>query len=152
MEEVINELKKRVNNIEYKEIKEFREKMCSMEVSLNQANLLTESCIKSNEKMSDTLNSVKETMIIMSESMKQGNKVSEELANSVKSLGSQVNSLDNKMDEKFTEVDKKINQIDDKGKFDWELWIKNNFMKIIGRIMGIIGIIYIVIQYIKTLI
>ena len=49
----------------------------------------------------------------MSESMKTNNKVSEELASSVKILNHQVNGLEEKMDCKFNEVDCKIKEQDD---------------------------------------
>lgn len=152
MESTIEDLKKKVNNIEYKEIKELKDELCNVKLSLNQNNILTENCIKSNEKMSATLDSVRETMIIISESVKQSNTVSKELADSVKSLGGQVTKLDDKMEEKFIEVDdkinsadkevnKKINEINDKSKFDILDFVRQNWVAIIIG-AGILGYLF----------
>lgn len=144
--EEINDLKKKMNHIEYEEIKNIKDEIGNIKVNLAENGLLTKQCVDSNEKLNDTMNSVKDTMLIMSESMRQNNKVSEELALSVKSLGIKVDTMDDKFGNKFQEVDNKINGVNDKAKIDILEWIKQNWF---GIVMGIGALSYIVTQIIK---
>ena len=114
----LEEVKRKINHLEYDEIKNIKDEIGNIKVNLAENNLLTKQCVDSNEKLNDTMTSVKDTMLIMSESMKQSNKVSEELALSVKSLGNKVDTMDDKFGAKFQEVDNKINDVDDKTKID----------------------------------
>lgn len=144
--EEISDLKKKVAHLEYDEIKNIKDEIGNIKVNLAENNLLTKQCVDSNEKLNDTMNSVKDTMIIMSESMKQSNKVSEELTLSVKSLGTKVDIMDDKFGSKFQEVDNKINGVNDKSKIDILDWLKNNWF---GVVAGVGVIIYISTQIIK---
>ena len=144
--EEISDLKKKINHIEYEEIKNIKDEIGNIKVNLAENSLLTKQCVDSNEKLNDTMNSVKDTMLIMSESMRQNNKVSEELALSVKSLGTKVDTMDDKFGNKFQEVDNKINGVNDKSKIDILEWIKQNWF---GVAMSIGVLSYIVTQIIK---
>lgn len=141
----MQELAERVDYIEREEIKSIRENITEMKVELSRNSQLTETMVNSYNKMSNTMDSVKETMIAMSENMKQNNKVSEELANNVKSLNKKVDTMDDGFKTKFKEVDNKINAVNEKSKIDILDWIKNNWF---GAIMGIGAIVYAISQII----
>lgn len=132
--EEISDLKKKVEKLEYTEIKELREDINNIKLDMSRNTTLTEMSIKSSEKMSETLDSVKTTMIQMSESIKQSNQVSENLAKSVK-------SLENKVDIKFDEQEKRMDEIDNKSKIDiiktQRDGIKSKISYIIGGGLGI---------------
>lgn len=136
----IQDLESKVNKLEYEEIKNMRNEITNIKINLAENNILTKQSIDSADKLSDTLSTVKETMIQMSESMKTNNKVSEELASSIKNLNYQVNGLEDKMECKFKEVDVKIKEQDDKGKFDWQLYVKNKIIPylVAGSSIGVI--------------
>lgn len=142
----LEEVKRKINHIEYEEIKNIKDEIGNIKVNLAEDGLLTKQCVACNEKLNDTMNSVKDTMLIMSESMRQNNKVSEELALSVKSLGIKVDTMDDKFGNKFQEVDNKINGVNDKAKIDILEWIKQNWF---GIVMSIGALSYIVTQIIK---
>lgn len=61
-----------------------------LKISQERNNLLLESCIKSNEKMSNTMDEVKDTLIILAESVNQNNKIVTELAINVKALNNKI--------------------------------------------------------------
>lgn len=142
----LEEVKKKIKHLEYDEIKSIKDEIGNIKVNLAENGLLTKQCVDSNEKLNDTMNSVKDTMLVMSESMRQSNKVSEELALSVKSLGIKVDTMDDKFGNKFQEVDNKINGVNDKSKIDILEWIKQNWF---GVVMSIGAIAYIATQVIK---
>lgn len=135
--EEINDLKKKVNHLEYEEIKSIKEDISNIKSDLKINNLLTQQSIESSDKLSSTLDNVKDTMLIMSESMKRSNEASENLAKSVK-------SLENKVDVKFDEQEKRMDEIDDKSKIDLVKsgtnTIANNIWKYILLAIGFGGI------------
>ena len=142
----LEEVKKKINHLEYDEIKNIKDEIGNIKVNLAENSLLTKQSVDSNEKLNDTMTSVKDTMLVMSESMRQSNKVSEELALSVKSLGTKVDIMDDKFGNKFQEVDNKINGVNDKSKIDILEWIKQNWF---GVVMSVGAIAYIATQVIK---
>lgn len=129
-----DDLKKKVNDLEYKEIKAIKEDITQIRIDLSNNSLLTQQAIDSSKKLSDTMDNVKEAMIRISESITNTNKISTDLANSVDDLSNKVNKLDEK-------VDDRINNIENKSKFDILEWIKNNFITIIMAV-GILIYIY----------
>lgn len=147
--EKIQDLEHKVNRLEYEEIKNIKDDITNIKINLERNNILTEQSVESTDKLSDTLTTVKETMIQMSESMKTNNKVSEELASSVKILNHQVTGLEDKMECKFKEVDVKIQEQDDKGKFDWQLCIKDKLIPFLLGAGGIGALFTLIINLIK---
>ena len=89
--------------------------------------------------MSNTLDTLKDTMIEVAQSVKDSNRVTSELASTVKSLNDKVKNVESTMDKKFDEVNERIEVIDDKGKFDWMLFLKHN---VVGILLGIGALIY----------
>lgn len=142
----LEELRHKVDNLEYKELNPLKERVGRIEVSLAENNVLTKQSVETSAKLTETMGVVKETMIQLAESMKASNKVAEELSENVKTLSTQFVGLDNKVDSKFNEVDERISKIDDKSKFDIMEWIKSNFVSVV---LAIGAVTYLISQYIK---
>ena len=53
------DLKAKVNKIEYTEIKELKEEIQQVKIDLNTNNILTKQCTDSNDKMSNTLDTLR---------------------------------------------------------------------------------------------
>lgn len=144
--EIVEDLEKRMDNLQYKELQPLKDEINNIKVNLAENNLLTKQCTESNEKMSNTLDSLKETMISVAQSVKDSNKISSELAETVKNLNNKVTSVENKMDNKFEDVYKKVNKVDDKAKIDIVKWLKDNWF---GAVMAIGAIAYIISQMLR---
>lgn len=142
----MEELGKRVDHIQYEEIKEIKEDISGLKVSLAENNILTKQCIESNKTLNETMGSIKDTMLLMSENMKQSNKNSEELAQSIGSLNGKITDMDSRFSNKFQEVDNKINGVDEKSKVDILTWMKNNWF---GMVMTLGALGYIISQIVK---
>lgn len=141
----LEDLKQKVKKIEYTEIKEIKDDIQHIKIDLNTNNILTQQCTESNERLSNTLDSLKLAMVEVSQSMKDGNKVTSELALNVRDLNSKLNDVEKTMDTKFNEVNGRMEAIDDKGKFDTINFIKNNFISIL---VGVGALIYAINKFI----
>lgn len=140
----LDDLKSKVNKIEYTEIKELKEEIQQVKLDLNTNNLLTKQCTESNEKMSTALDTLKNTMIEVAQSVKDSNRVTSELASTVKDLNDKVKNVESTMDKKFDEVGDRMDAIDDKSKLDLLTWFKHNA---IGIILGVGALIYALSQF-----
>ena len=116
--EELDELKKKVNHLEYDEIKTLKDDITQIKIDLNTNNLLTQQSIKSNEKLSTTLESVQTAMFEITESLKDSNKISTELTQTVSNLNNKVDVLSDNTSERLQEFDNKITAIDNKSKID----------------------------------
>ena len=125
--EIYNDLKKKVENLEYKEIKSLKEEITDIKIELSNNSLLTQQAIDTSRKLSDTMENVKEAMIKISDSITTTNKISNDLASNVDDLANKVNRLDEK-------VENRLDDIESKSKFDILEWLKNNFVTIIMAI------------------
>ena len=90
-------------------------------------------CIKTNDKMSTTLDSVKDTMIKLSDSVTNANKISTQLTENVEKLNNKVD----KMEERIVSVD-------NKGKVDILTTIKENWIRILEAIVSLSVLAYII--------
>ena len=144
--ELYEELKDKVNKLEYTEIKKIKEEISQIKIDLNTNNILTKQSIETSKQLSEAMGSFKETMIEMGQSLKDGNRISSELAETVKNLNDKVDNVENKMSSKFSEFDSRIESIDDKSKIDILTWIKNNWF---GCVMGIGALVYVITQFIN---
>ena len=133
------DLKAKVNKIEYTEIKELKEEIQQVKIDLNTNNILTKQCTESNDKMSNTLDTLKDTMIEVAQSVRDSNKVTSELATTVKDLNNKVNNVESTMGKKFNEVNERMDAIDNKSKFDILSFFKSN---IVGIILAVGALIY----------
>lgn len=116
--EELDELKKKINHLEYDEIKTLKDDITQIKIDLNTNNLLTQQSIKSNEKLSTTLESVQTAMFEITESLKDSNKISTELTQTVSSLNNKVDVLSDNTNERLQEFNNKIVAIDNKSKID----------------------------------
>lgn len=116
--EELDELKKKVNHLEYDEIKTLKDDITQIKIDLNTNNLLTQQSIKSNEKLSTTLESVQTAMFEITESLKDSNKISTELTQTVSNLNNKVDVLSDNTSERLQEFNNKIIAIDNKSKID----------------------------------
>lgn len=135
----LDDIKSKINKIEYVEIKELKDDLQQVKLDLNTNNLLTKQCTESNEKLSSTMETLKNTMIEVAQSVKDSNRVTSELASTVKDLNDKVKNVENTMGEKFDEVNNRMNVIDDKSKLDLATWFKHN---IVGILLGVGALIY----------
>lgn len=133
-DEIYSDLRDKVKNLEYKEIKNIKEDIVGIRIELSNNSLLTQQAIDSSRKLSDTMDNVKEAMIRISESITNTNKISTDLANNVDALANKVNKLDEK-------VEHRIDDIENKAKFDIIDWLKGNFVTIIMAV-GVLLYIY----------
>ena len=129
----IDDLRKRIDNLQYKELDPLKEKVNDFAVTLERNNTLTDMCIKTNDKMSTTLDSVKDTMIKLSDSVTNANKISTQLTENVEKLNNKVD----KMEEKIVSVD-------NKGKVDILTTIKENWIRILEAIVSLSVLAYII--------
>ena len=144
--ELYEELKDKVNKLEYTKNKKIKEDISQIKIDLNTNNILTKQSIETSKQLSEAMDSFKETMIEMGQSLKDGNRISSELAETVKNLNDKVDNVENKMSSKFSEFDSRIESIDDKSKIDILTWIKNNWF---GCVMGIGALVYVITQFIN---
>lgn len=116
--EELDELKKKINHLEYDEIKTLKDDITQIKIDLNTNNLLTQQSIKSNEKLSTTLESVQTAMFEITESLKDSNRISTELTQTVTNLNNKVDVLSDNTNERLQEFNNKIAAIDNKSKID----------------------------------
>lgn len=135
----LEDLKQKVKKIEYTEIKEIKDDIQHIKIDLNTNNILTQQCTESNERLSNTLDSLKMTMVEVSQSMKDSNKVTSELALNVRDLNGKLNDVEKTMDTKFNEVNGRMDTIDEKSKIDFTDVLRTNW---IGITMGVGALIY----------
>lgn len=121
------DIEKRLDHLEYDEIKEIKATVNKMQIDMATNNLLTKQAVEASKDLSETMSKVRETMLVMSENMKQGNK---ELSDSMIALKDNIVNLEDKVDNKFEGMNKRISQIDEEGKFNMRVWFKDNFISI----------------------
>lgn len=138
-EKELDDLKSKLNKIEYTEIKEVKEEIQQIKIDLNTNNILTRQCTESNEKLAQTMDTLKTTMIEVAQSVKDSNKVTSELATTVKNLNDKVNNVESTMGKKFNEVNERMDTIDEKSKVDILGFLKSN---IVGILLSVGALIY----------
>ena len=138
-EKELDDLKSKLNKIEYTEIKEVKEEIQQIKIDLNTNNILTRQCTESNEKLAQTMDTLKTTMIEIAQSVKDSNKVTSELATTVKNLNDKVNNVESTMGKKFNEVNERMDTIDEKSKVDILGFLKSN---IVGILLAVGALVY----------
>lgn len=123
------DLKKKVEHLEYDEIKTIKEEVNGMKNNMTRTETLLEQNIKSSDRLSDTLDKVQDTMTRLSESMQHNNKAVNELSN------------------KVTNLEEKIDKVEDDGKISIPSMFKEHWF----NIMIVFGMILYILfgQYIK---
>lgn len=137
-----DELKSKINHLEYDEIKPMKEDINEMKITLSNNDLLTKQALESNKKVSDSLEVLKGTMIEVSQSIKDSNRINNEITKTIEELNKKIGAVETNTQETLKTFGNKLEEIDNKSKLDIMLWLKNNWFGIVG----IIGIIYAVIK------
>ena len=125
------ELKKKIEHLEYDEIKTIRHDINEIKITLNSNDLLTKQALESNQKLSSALDILKNTMVEVSQSVKDSNKINTEITKTIEELN-----------KKIASVETKIKEIDEKSKLDIVVWLKNNWFGIVG----ILGVLYTILK------
>jgi predicted nucleic acid-binding Zn-ribbon protein len=126
-----DELKSKINHLEYDEIKPIKEDISDIKLKMNTNDLLTKQAVENNERLSNAIDTLKTTMIEISQSVKDSNRINGEITKTIEELNKKISS-----------VEVRISEIDDKSKLDIVIWLKNNWFGIVG----ILGILYTVIK------
>ena len=136
------DLKKKVDHLEYDEINPMKEDISQMKITLSNNDLLTKQALESNERLSRAIDVLKTTMVEVSQSVKDSNRINVEITKTIEELNKKISSVESSTNENLKEFGRKIEEIDNKSKLDIMLWLKNNWFGIVG----ILGIIYTIIK------
>lgn len=136
------DLKKKIDHLEYDEINPMKEDINEIKIALNSNDLLIKQALESNKKVSDSLETLKDTMIEVSRSVRDSNRINDEITKTIEELNKRICSVDNNTRDTLKAFETKIEEIDNKSKLDIMLWLRNNWFGIVG----ILGILYTVIK------
>lgn len=131
-------LSKRIDSTE-SEIRLLRESMTGIKENMAKNNVLTEQCIKSSEKLTDTMDVVKNAMTEIANSLQNTTMVTSDLAKKMESFETKLNDTNDKMDEKFSELRGEVELVDGKSKVDVLEKLRENWIPIALLIGGIGG-------------
>lgn len=125
----LDEIRKRLDHLEYDDMKELRSDIVNMKQDMTKSNVLLEQNIKSSLRLTDTLDQVQNTMIQLTDSMRNNNDAT------------------NSLSKKVSKLEEKIDYVEDSTKFSISDWFKKNWVNLI-ILIGVMA--YIVLgQYIK---
>ena len=88
-----DELKKRVNHIEYEDLKEIRGDIQEIREDMAKNHVLLKQNIDSSERLNNTLTTVQNTMIQLSENIKHTNETTSALSSKVSNLEEKIDKL-----------------------------------------------------------
>lgn len=114
-------LPKKIDKIEYTEIKELKDKIENIELDLAKNNLLTQQNTEAMNKMSQTMDSVRETMVQISDAIEYTSKTNQELAENIRQQNvkiDKIQSRQDKYDEHMREIQQEIDDNEEKNKID----------------------------------
>lgn len=138
----LEDFKKKIDHLEYDEINPMKEDINDIKVNISKYDLLIKQALESNKKVSDSLEVLKDTMVEVSRSVRDSNRINDEITKTIEELNKRISSVDNNTKDALEKFETKITEIDNKSKLDIMLWIKNNWFGIVG----VIGIIYTIIK------
>ena len=138
----LEDLKKKIDHLEYDEINPMKEDINEIKITLTSNDLLVKQALESNKKVSDSLEVLKDTMVEVSRSVRDSNRINDEITKTIEELNKRISSVDNNTKDALEKFETKITEIDNKSKLDIMLWVKNNWFGIVG----VIGIIYTIIK------
>lgn len=125
------DLKKRVDHLQYDEIKPLREELNDMKIALNSNNILTEQTMESNKKLSDTMDAFKDTMVEIAQSVKDSNRVTGQLADTVNELNIKISSVESNTKKSLDEFGETLDKLDEKSKVDILEWVKSKWFELL---------------------
>ena len=117
--EQFDEIKKKMAHLEYDEIKELKEQIQGIKEDMVRNKMLLEQSIATSSKLSDTLSTVQEAMIKLTSNMQYNNEATVNLSN------------------KVTNLEIKIDSIDQNSKIDMHKWFKDRWFNIV-MLIGIV--------------
>lgn len=136
------DLKKKIDHLEYDEINPMKEDINEIKVTITKNDLLIKQALESNHKVSESLEVLKDTMLEVSRSVRDSNRINDEITKTIEELNKRISSVDNNTKETLEKFENKIEEIDNKSKLDIMLWLKNNWFGIVG----ILGILYTILK------
>lgn len=136
------DLKKRVDHLQYDEISPMKDDINEIKVALNTNNMSIKQALESNKKVSDSLEVLKDTMVEVSRSVRDSNRINDEITKTIEELNKRLCSVDSNTRETLKSFENKIIEIDNKSKLDVMLWMKNNWFGIVG----ILGMLYTILK------
>ena len=116
----LDSFEKKIDSLEYKDIKEIRGEVQCIKVDLAKNNLLTEQNTQAMNEMSRTMGSVRETMIQITGAIDSVSSANKELAINIK-----------QQNDKIDEIKMRQDEIEDKSKFDILDFVRNNFVSMV---------------------
>ena len=105
------------------DIRETRKDLSTIKENMAKYNVLTEQCVKSYDKLNDTMDVFKDTMQEVTRSLKDSNEKME-------SFEERLNDTNQKMDENFASLRGEVELVDEKSKVDVLAWLKDNWLKL----------------------
>lgn len=120
-------LPKKIDKIEYTEIKELKDKIENIEVDLAKNNLLTQQNTEAMNKMSETMDSVRETMVQITSAIEYTSKTNQELAENIRQQNEKIDKLQARQDtydNHMRKMQEEMNDNEEKNKIDIRLAIK----------------------------
>lgn len=136
------DLKKRIDHLQYDEITPMKDDINEIKLTLNTNDMLIKQALESNKKVSDSLEVLKDTMVEVSRSVRDSNRINDEITKTIEELNKRICSVDNNTKDTLKAFENKITEIDNKSKLDVMLWMKNNWFGIVG----ILGILYTILK------
>lgn len=146
-EEEIKKLQKKIEALEYKDIKRIEEKIKEIEINYTSNNVYTEQNTKVIEGINTTMSCMQETLIKLSIAFEGYGKTIEQLLDSSKTTNveiSEIKQTQNRLAKDFSKHEKEImdmkkdiTQNEEKSKFDFILFVKNHISEVIfATILG----------------
>lgn len=135
----MEELRKRIDNVQYKDIQNLREKIEKIEIDLAKNNLLTQQNTDAMNKMSLTMDSVRESMVQISGAIEYTSKINQELAENIRQQNEKIDKLQARQDVYDSHIEKMQKEIDEneeKNKIDIRKILKDNFLRILATVIG----------------
>ena len=137
-----DELKKKIDHLEYDEINPMKEDINEIKISITSNDLLIKQALESNKKVSDSLEVLKDTMLEVSRSVRDSNRINDEITKTIEELYKRICSVENNTKDTLKTFSEKISEIDNKSKLDIMLWMRNNWFGIVG----ILGVLYTILK------
>lgn len=137
-----DELKKKIDHLEYDEINPMKEDINEIKISITSNDLLIKQALESNKKVSDSLEVLKDTMLEVSRSVRDSNRINDEITKTIEELNKRICSVENNTKDTLKTFSEKISEIDNKSKLDIMLWMRNNWFGIVG----ILGVLYTILK------
>lgn len=140
------DLKKRVDHLQYDEIGSMKKDLIDMKITLSNNDLLTQQSVETTKKLSETMEVMKTTMVEVAQSVKDSNRINGEITKTIEELSKKISSVESSTKQSINCFSEKLDKIDNKGKLDIVEWLKSKWFEVVTAI-GVL--IYAISQYVK---